>query len=593
MANSIQYDYKILDRYSGPLSKIKQVTDKFSESAKKMKQAVSKSTTQMKKWGESMATAENAIASVGISAAIKSLLDDSLSMENAIADIGKVSDMSKDQLAGVRVELEGLSEKIGRPAEALAKIAFEGKKLGTTDKDLMPFVNTVAKMAVAFDMTEESAGAAIGSIKAKLGLSMDEVIKFGDAANHLANTMATSGENIIEIVQRTSGTMKTLKVPPEVSAGFAAFADQVEVSAELGASGLNMMLNRMMVMPGMMDKLMKDPVSGVRDEMAKLAKMPEAQRAKVIFKKFGQESGRFVLKLTSNMELFDKTMKTALSKETFGSMTKEMQNTLERTSTMINIAKEKTKNSLRKLGDALAPIILIIANVFGAFAKWFGEFSKAHPKFTKFTAIAMIFVAVFGSMLVVIGMVVSAIAALSTPILIGASAVMGAITAFSLWIKTGNPLIDRLRQIGSLVWDTVSSLMSLIGIGDSGSTIMILLGQAFDVIGIAISLALIPLQMFLVGLNTIVKVATNLINMDFGAALETLRGGFSQLTSTFGIGDETSKAASGASESAAKTKATQQNVNVGGTIKVAAEQGTKVTSATPDLNTGVNMGMAY
>lgn len=543
MANSINYDFRVLDRFSGPLGKMARSMGKMTDAVSKGNQRLSLMGKKMKGLGEKMSNVQNALAGVGAVVAIKSLFDESVKMENAIADVGKVSNMSKKQLAKLRGEMENLSEQIGRPAEGLARIAFEGKKLGTTDKELIPFVKTVSKMAVAFDMTEESAGAAIGSIRAKMGLSMQDITKFGDAANHLANTMATSGENIIEIVQRTSGTMKTLKVPPEVAAGFAAFADQVEVSAELGASGLNMMMNRMMVMPGMMNKLLKDPVKAVRDEMTKLSKMPEAKRARMIFKKFGQESGRFVLKLTSNMELFDNTIATALSKGAIGSMDKEMSNVLDRTGTKFNISMIKMKNSLRILGDALAPFVLRVAGTISSIGKFSVEFAKAHPFLTKMAAGMAILFAIATAILLPIGMIAIGIGSIIT----AATSILPALAALKL-----------------------------------------------AMIGVNLAFLANPITWIVMGIVAAIAAVWRLITAWDELKKAWTEGGFFKAAATFfGFGGDTEESSKTTAASAIKTRATEQNVNVGGTIKVAAEPGTKVTNAAPDLNVGPNMRWAY
>ncbi len=72
-----------------------------------------------------------------------------------------------------------------------------------------------------------------------------------DAINFLADNTATSGKRAVEVVARTVGTMKAIKMPPELVAGWAAFADQVEVTPELAASGLNMMIRRMTKIPSL------------------------------------------------------------------------------------------------------------------------------------------------------------------------------------------------------------------------------------------------------------------------------------------------------------------------------------------------------
>lgn len=590
MANSIQYDYIITDRYSGPISKITRLTEKMRGVADKAARSVKNMGTKFAKASEKMSGMQGAITGLGAAAGISAIVSSTTKMQDAISDVGKVSNLTGEQLSGLRKDLEGLSERIGRPAAALAKIASEGKKLGTSDKDLMPFVETVSKMAVAFDMTEEAAGASIGSIKAKLGLSMDAVTKFGDSINHLANTTASGGENMINIIARTSGTMKMLKVPPEIIAGFASIGDQLEVSAELGASGINQMFNKMNAMPGMTKKLMSDPIMAVREVMQKFIALPEDQRPTAILKEFGPEAGRFIAKLVPNMKLFGETMNKAMSPDAIGSMQKEMDSYLSRASTRLKRAKERMTNDMNRFGEALVPIIEIIAGVAGGIGKMIGQFSEAHPRIAKLAAGTLVLVAVLTAVMAGVSMLIPVIGLLSVPVLAVVGAVVAVVGAFSYWIKTSNPLTQRLAAVFSSIGGLISAIGELFGVGDVGGKALSILAGAFDVLGTVISWALKPLLLMLTALTSIVKIASKLFSGDWSGAFDALKSGASGALDIITGADVTQNVEVGAAQ-AAKSSISQkaQNVNVGGTITVAAEKGSQVVSTTPDLDTGVNM----
>jgi len=607
MANSIQYDYKILDRYSAPLAKIRKATDKMRGAVRKASAQVGKLGNKFKTAGDKMSSMQNAAAGLGAGLAIKILTQDSLKLADAMADIAKVSSLAGKPLMDMRFSLEKLGEQVGRPALGLAQIAFEGKKLGATDKELLPYVKTVGKMAIAFEIAESEAGNAIGQIRAKLGYGMGDIVKFGDSANELANTMATNGQNIIQITQRMAGTFKILEFPPGVAAGFAATADMLETSPELAASGMNMMMRKLSLIPGMTTKLMAAPVKTINEEMGKLAKLPVEKRIKKINKMFGAEAGRMVLKMTGNLALFNKAMETATQSSAIGSMDREMKNYLDRTSTKLKIAYQKISNSFRLLGDALLPFIVIIGNILSKFAKFAAKMSIAHPALTKLTTAVLLLGAAIPILMVPLGLLVSTFGTLMAaewavlwPILAIGVAVAAVAGSFIFWEKTNHPLIKTLKRIGSLVGKIIDPINRLFGVTDWGaeSTNQLnveleALGTTLTMIGNLVDFLLKPFETLLIYIKTNLEVGEKLLNLDFSGAFSALKGGFSDFGNVIGIGDAevTSKKVM---ENYVETKSqNSQTLDVFGKIKVSADKGSKVVSTQPDFNMGTNMEFSH
>lgn len=602
MANSIQYDYIIKDGYSRIAGKIKKATDKITAATKKASIQANKLGNNMKKAGDKMASAQNAIAGAGAAIAIKALVSDSMKMEDAMADVAKVSSLTGKSLTDMRFNLEKLSEQVGRPAVGLAQIAFEGKKLGATDKEIIPFVKTVGKMAIAFEIAESEAGNAIGQIRAKLGYGMDDIVRFGDSANELANTMATNGKNIVQITQRMAGTMKTLEFPPGIAAGFAATADMLETSPELAASGMNMMMRKLTLIPGMTSKLMAAPVKTINDVMGKLAKLPVEKRIKKINKMFGAEAGRMVLKMTSNLDLFNKAMKTATDATAVGSMDREMKNYLDRSSTRLKIANEKIRNSFRRLGDALTPFIIMFGNMISRFSKWSVKMSMQHPVLMKIATAVLLLGAAIPVLMIPLGLMISgfgtlltAITAISLPV-VAIVAGIGLVTAsFIYWYKSGHPLIKTLKNIGSLVYRLLKPFIFLFKKLNMGSGLLKLIGFHFKMMGYFLNLLLKPIEVVLIAFSSLFDVIEKIINLDFKGALSSYMGAFEKAAAVFGFGGdkteiESKKVVQSSVDMQSRSK---QVIDITGGINVAADKGSKVTSSWSQVALGGNMAEAF
>ena len=116
--------------------------------------------------------------------------------ESAFADVKKTVDGTDQELAKLAGELRQMSHEIPKAAEDLAAIAAAGGQLGVAREDIGRFTEVVSKMSVAFDMTAEEAGNAIGKMKNVFQLTIPEVQGLGDAINQLGNNSAARERKI-------------------------------------------------------------------------------------------------------------------------------------------------------------------------------------------------------------------------------------------------------------------------------------------------------------------------------------------------------------------------------------------------------------
>jgi len=441
VAFTAEYIYKILDNYSGPLSKITSSTKKFQRASARASKTVAKLGDKMGQAGSKMASFGGAIGGAAITAGMFKLAQSSSTMSDAMADVARVANLSDVELAKMQERLQAMGRATGKNAEGLAAIAYEGGKLGIAATQMDAFVLMVAKTATGFDMLDSEAGRAIGSIRAKLGLSISSVNELMQRVNYLADTTSASGAHMIEIIERTSGTFKTLGIPPEVTAGWAAFANQVEVSPELAASGLNMMMTRMMKMPGMLDKMLKDPKNAVTNFLKTFEKMPAAQRGAAILKTFGTEAGRFVMKAVANTKLLNEAMDKAGSAKGLGSLDREFANILRRSSTAGKRIKQTFIDIARAIGNTFIKVFDKYSARLIKASEYVLAFVKAHPGLVKLAAGVGAILAAIVAVVVPLGILFSMLAA-GLPVISALLGVIGAITA---------PVIGVVVAVAALV----------------------------------------------------------------------------------------------------------------------------------------------
>lgn len=594
MANTVQYIYEVLDRFSGPLRKFKQQTDKASRSIDKIKRKADKVS-------ESLQDVGGAIGGAAIVGGMAALVRQSVRVEDALADIARVSDVTEEQLTSFEKSMESLSEELGKDKIGLLQQGFEGLKLGIPLNEIDEFVRLSARTAVAFDIADQQAGSSLGSIRTKIGLTTKETGALMDRVNFLADNFAANGARMVEIIERTSGTMKTLEFSPDVIAGLAGFADQLEVTEELAASGLNQIFARMQKHPKLVKKLMEDPVVALKDVFEKFGKIDPAKRFAAVEKQFGLEAARFMTKAVTSVELFDKTMAAASSQEAFGSMMREMENRAGRSSTVFSILWNTVKNTFEALGDVLKPAAVTFAKIGTHITKLFKKFVEVNPAIIKLVGSIALFVASIAAVSLPIGIMITMISALLTPVTLviaGIVALAGVISAAIYYSKpltdTISGLIDDFGELGT----ELLALMEVFGLAGEGS---FQLSEIFALIGLAISNSLVPIRIAIKLLTTLVGLARDVFSGNFSnipgriGDLVSDTGGIvgealSKTAASFGLGEAPS-AEQGAIDRASKTVNNQ--VTTTGEIRVKAERGATVTGADLTLNGGNNLATIY
>jgi TP901 family phage tail tape measure protein len=520
MAFNVEYIYTIIDRFSAPLNKIARKTEAFRKKTDQAARGVRNLGKRASRAAEKFNTLAGAIAGYAIIAGFKKLIGQSVRVEDALADLVRVGNLTDAQLNRMETSMENLSEVLGKDKIGLLQQAFEGLKMGIPVDELEGFVELAARTAVAFDMIDSEAGRSLGSLRAKLGLNTSELNALMDSVNFVADNFAATGSKMVNIIERTSGSMASLNFPPEVIAGFAGFADQIETTQQLAASGLNQMFAKMKSNPKLVKEMMIDPIAALNKHFAKFAKMDPSVRYNAIEKQFGAEAGRFVEKFTNKMELFNKTMLAAGNDNATNSMLREMENRAARTSTLFGILGTVVTNTFEAIGDALKPATKALANVATKFTDWLKNFVKAHPAITQLVGGIALLVAVIALFSLAMAVLIPLVIALLTPVSLIVAGVMAAVGAFVYWIDSGNPLISMLGKMGDAVSSLFGDITELFGMGPQGGDFFDVMFWGLDKIGLALTAVLSPLVATMRLLAALFDIGAKLINLEGGAAVD-------------------------------------------------------------------------
>ncbi|HFP7691586.1 TPA: phage tail tape measure protein [Campylobacter jejuni] len=308
-----------------------------------------------------------------------------IDFESAIADVKKVTELSEGHtLEGLKQDILDLSKKLPMTAKEIANIVAEGGKLGLASKDALEFGKTATAMGVAFEMSAESAGEAIGGLMANLQTNVQGVKELGDSINYLADKGASDAKNIVDIVSRIGGMGNIIGLQRENMAALAATLDEVKIPAEVAGTALSSMFTKLSTADTLGNKaeeafkqlglngafvkkaLNENSQEAINLILSRIKMLDKESRVGVITNIFGNDAGtiRSMATLVNGYDRYQELLKMANSEEKKGSMDKELINKCSTTSSVLKILGNNISSIAVKFSDALLPVIKLVASGF-------------------------------------------------------------------------------------------------------------------------------------------------------------------------------------------------------------------------------------
>lgn len=190
-----QLQLSLLDRTSGPLRMIGGQLAKFQAQTRAMMAPFTGMTARIAALGGGY---------LGVTAGMRGTAGAAMGFEDAMADVRKVLDVSDQQFANVRRQVLGLSKVLPNTAEGIAAIYASAAQSNIPTNELGKFSEMVAKVAIAWDVTEGETSQALAEIKTQLKMGVGEIGLYADAVNHLSNNTAARAPDLVDFSKRVS-----------------------------------------------------------------------------------------------------------------------------------------------------------------------------------------------------------------------------------------------------------------------------------------------------------------------------------------------------------------------------------------------------
>lgn len=342
-------------------------------------------------------------AASSVKSAISGPVQASMKMEDAMADLAKVSDFTPEGLERMKRELERMSLRIPMSADGLAQIAAAAAGAGVAQKDLLGFTEQAAKMAVAFDMTAEQAGTMMSKWQSGMKLSLQETYALADSVNALSNDNAALANQIGDAIQRYGALGKVAGLSEKATAALSATLIASGATSETAATGMKSFMSTLATATQLSDRqkaalsfigiddpkqlekgLQEDAEGTILKVLKGLKNLPVEEQMKYLKELFGDTGMESIGPLLQNIEALEKNFATIHDPAKYqGSMEKEFEARAKTTSNSLQLLKNSADFVARSFGDQFLDPIREGATYLGDLAFAAGEYVRNNKETVK------------------------------------------------------------------------------------------------------------------------------------------------------------------------------------------------------------------
>jgi len=395
--SAIEGEDKSLGSYKSQLAQVNSELEKMNKlkAAQGRYEARQENIGKLKEFGDRQLT-----QGIGMAGALAVPVKIAMDLEEAQADLKKVAKFgSKEMETGFYKAMRNFSENNPISQKELFQIAGAGAQAGISTGELRQYTEDAAKIKVAFDMNTEAAGNFLAKTRAQFGIGQKEVMDYADVINYLANNVAVTAPELVNVSQEVGGLGGIAGISKESVMALGATLVASGVDAKVAATGLkNFSLgltagesatNRQKaafeslgLSAGQVAKDMQaNADKTILNVLSKIKQLPAHLRAATLKDLFGKESIQSVTELMNHLDDLGVTLTNVHDKtKTAGSVNDEYGERIKTLKSNLDMLKNTIVNVGVDLGNALAPSLIRIAAQIKPVVKNFANWIQKHPQ---------------------------------------------------------------------------------------------------------------------------------------------------------------------------------------------------------------------
>ncbi|MDH0866464.1 phage tail tape measure protein [Mitsuaria sp. GD03876] len=332
--------------------------------------------------------------------------------------------------AAVRQQIRELGREIPLATNEIADMVTAGARMEVATDQLKDFTRTAAMMATAFDAVPGEIAEQMGKVAKNFKIPIMQIEGLADSINYLDDNAISKGDEIINVLNRISGVVSTVKMSAQDAAALSSTLLTLGERPETAATAINAITQKLAAATKGTKKFQaavdeiglksKDIQQGMATDasatfdkvIAGIRRLPESQRVGVMVELVGLEHSDTLAKLVDKPEELARQRELANGTAAKGSMRREADARSQTTSAQWIMAKNRAFELTTTLGEALKPALVDIMTTLGSMASKLAAFAAAHPGLVSFILKAA---AALSVLLVVGGTVTVALASLIGP----------------------------------------------------------------------------------------------------------------------------------------------------------------------------------
>lgn len=352
--------------------------DKLADSFDKVSQASGKASDKLK-------PVSTAIIGIGTASAAASI-----SFEDSMAKVSTIADSTIVSYDDMKKSILDLSNQTGISASAIADDVYNAISAGQNTADAVNFVRESTKLAKAGFAESGQALDVLTTIMNAYGLKADQVGKVSDTLVQIQNKGKTTVGELSSSMGKIIPTANSMGVSlDQLGAGYALMTSKGIATAET-TTYMNSLLNELGKSGTKASDALKKGTGKTFQQLTKegiplgqvltMLEKEAKKNKKSLADMFGSaEAGKAALVLaTDSGKAFDGLLKDMQG--SLGSTNKAFEKVNNTTGNKLKKSLNQVKNTGIALGDALAPVIELIANGFSAIANVLSSLNETQLK---------------------------------------------------------------------------------------------------------------------------------------------------------------------------------------------------------------------
>lgn len=384
----------------------------------RQQQAVADLRAQTNGWAQSLATVKGQFAALaGVAVGFTLAAREAIAFESAMADVRKVVDATPEGFAQIARSIRDLSAELPVTAVGLAQMAEAGGQLGIAGDRIPEFVRLASEMSVAFKMSAEESGTAVGKLGNIFGLTLPQVRALADSVNALGDSSAATERDIVNVLQRTGGLGRQFGLTAQQTSGLATAFLSLGDPPEIAATAINNLLGKLQAAPAQSADFQRtlkalgidarqlasdiegDAAGALLGFLATLEKLDSKSRSQALSMMFGTGGDTAsIAKLVGELGKLDTALQTATGTAAQGGLGRALKLQADTAASQMQLMRNGLADIGIAMGAAMLPVIKAVSQAVAALARMASAVADVAPWVLQSAAVMGVAVAASGAL---------------------------------------------------------------------------------------------------------------------------------------------------------------------------------------------------